>query len=88
MDFSVESGIPNATVYRYLKSTRIPKIYCLIQIAEFFDVSLDWLVGLSGDMHKRWSDSAISVAQRYTMASPDDRRVVETVLEKYSGGKK
>ena len=86
-DFSVETGIPDATVYRYLNSSRIPKIDNIIKIAEYFDVSIDWLLGLSGDMHERLSEATVSVAQRYSMASPDDRRVVETVLEKYKGGK-
>lgn len=86
-DFSVDTGIPDATVYRYLNSTRTPKIDNIIKISLYFDVSIDWLLGLSGDMHERLPESTISIAQRYTTASPDDRKVVETVLEKYKGGK-
>jgi transcriptional regulator with XRE-family HTH domain len=84
-DFIVDSGIPDATIYRYLESDRVPKIDDIIRIAVYFDVSVDWLLGLTGDMHERWAQSTIDVAQRYTLASPDDRRVVETVLAKYKG---
>ena len=85
-DFAIEMGIPDVTIYRYLHAQRTPKIDNILRFALYFNVSIDWMMGLPGDMHERWSESTIRVAQQYTMASPDDRRVVDMVLAKYKGG--
>ena len=40
------------TLSRYLTGDRLPEITYLVKVAEHFHVSLDWLVGLSGDKYE------------------------------------
>lgn len=40
------------TLSRYLTGNRLPEITYLVKVAEHFHVSLDWLVGLSGDKYE------------------------------------
>lgn len=84
-DLSREAHIPDATIYRYLHGDRVPKIDGIITIANYFKVSVDWMLGLTDEKHETWTPETLEVARRYTVASPDDRRVVEAVLEKYKG---
>lgn len=80
---SDESGIPDATIYRYLHKDRAPKLDNVIALAQFFDVSVDWLIGISDGRREGWTPSVVNAARLYSAASPDDRRVVDAVLEKY-----
>ena len=82
-DFAVDSGIPDATVYRYLHMDRTPKIDGIIQIAQYFGVSIDWMFGLSDSTENNLHDSVIETAALYNIASASDRKVVNAVLEKY-----
>lgn len=41
-----EIGICQPTLYRYMKGERSPNIVALAKIANYFDVSTDWLLGL------------------------------------------
>ena len=84
-DLSLDANIPNPTIYRYIHGNRVPKIDNVIAIAKYFGVSVDWLLGLSDDKCETWHPATLEVANRYSVASPDDRRVVEAALEKYKG---
>lgn len=84
-DLSRDSNIPDATIYRYLSGNRVPKIDNVIALSRYFGVSVDWMLGLSDDKYETWTPATLEVARRYSVASPDDRRVVEAVLEKYKG---
>lgn len=42
-------GTSNVTICRYLTCERIPRLDVVIKIASVFDVSLDYLLGLSND---------------------------------------
>ncbi len=41
-----EMGICQPTLHRYLKGERIPNIVALTKIANYFNTSTDWLLGL------------------------------------------
>lgn len=84
-DLSRDANIPDATIYRYLNGDRVPKIDNIIAIAKFFEVSVDWILGLNDEKYETWPQATLEMARRYTVASPDDRRVVEAALEKYKG---
>ena len=83
--FAIESHTPDSTLYRYLSNSRVPKMDNLIQLALYFDVSVDWLIGLSDERKKIWCKGATEIAELYNLASPDDRKVVDAVLSKYKG---
>ena len=50
-----ELGISNGVIKKWEKSTS-PKVTTLIKIAEYFDVSLDYLVGRSDQRHDEIQD--------------------------------
>ena len=43
-------GMGNATITRYLNKERTPSIECLIKIADFFNCSTDYLLGLEDEI--------------------------------------
>ena len=42
-------GTSNVTICRYLTGERVPRLDVVTKIADFFNVSLDYLLGLSND---------------------------------------
>ncbi len=81
--FSEKIGIPTATISRYLSGNRTPDLPYVIRIATFFSVSIDWLLGLNGDKFEILPQEIQDMARCYQLASLDDRRVVQAVLNKY-----
>lgn len=75
--------ITAATLSRYITGDRIPELTYLIKVANHFNVSLDWLVGLSGDKYELMPPELQEIASLYGAATPDDKRVVQAVLNKY-----
>ena len=75
--------ISAATLSRYLTGDRLPEITYLVKVADHFHVSLDWLVGLSGDKYELMPPELQEVASLYGAANADDKRVVQAVLNKY-----
>ncbi len=43
-------GMGNATISRYLNKERSPSIECLVKIADFFNCSTDYLLGLEDEI--------------------------------------
>ncbi len=82
-DFCIDVEIPSATISRYLTGDRVPKISYILKICDYFNVSLDWLFGVSEDKLDIYPEEIRQIASLYSMASPDDRRVVQAVLSKY-----
>lgn len=76
-------GVSVPTVHRYLSGKRTPDLIYVVRIAQYFDVSVDWLLGVSDNKHDVFSKEATEVASLYSLASEDDRRVVQAVLWKY-----
>lgn len=72
-----------ATVSRYLSGVRQPDLPYVIKIAEHFGVSIDWLLGNCGEKLDVLPEEYQSLIRKYSVATLADRKVVETVLEKY-----
>lgn len=81
--FSEEVGIPAPTISRYLTGDRTPDLAYVVKISQYFGVSIDWILGFNGDKFDVMPQEIQDVAQRYSLATPDDRRVVQAVLQKY-----
>ena len=45
---STRISVTAATLSRYLHAQRNPEIQCIYEIAKYFNVSIDWLFGISG----------------------------------------
>lgn len=80
---SEEIKVTPATLSRYLSGQRTPDLPYVVKIAIFFNVSIDWLLGLNGDKFDVLPKEVQQIANLYQLASPDDRRVVQAVLAKY-----
>lgn len=83
-ELSSETGMAAATISRYLNAVRVPDMSNVMCIADYFNVSIDWLVGNCGDKFKILPKELQDVAIKYSIASDDDKRVVDAVLAKYS----
>ena len=78
-----ELGVTAATLSRYLNGDRTPDLPYVVRLCEYFNVSFDWLLGLNGDRFNTMPQEVRDIAYLYSMASEDDRRVVQAVLNKY-----
>jgi len=72
---SVETGIRPATLSRYLSGDRTPDLEYVAILADYFGVSMDWLMGRS--------DDGSELMRLYSLASDDDKLVIDTILKKY-----
>lgn len=68
-------GTSNVTICRYLTCERTPRLDVVTKIASVFNVSLDYLLGLSNDKNVQTSDEssdlniAMSIAKLYSLDS-------------------
>lgn len=81
--FAAEVDITSATLSRYLSGDRTPDLPYVVRLSQYFNVSIDWLLGLSGEMFDVMPKELQEVAKRYSVATLDDRNVVQAVLSKY-----
>lgn len=72
----------NASVSRYLNRLRVPTIDQVYHIAQYFHVSMDWLLGLD-EVSSNPSLEPNTLLTLYSKASEDDRRIIQTILHKY-----
>lgn len=80
---SPEIGITDVTLSRYMTGSRTPELPYIIRIAEFFGVSVDWLIGFNGERYDVIPEDIQELIHLYSLASKDDRLVVKAVLQKY-----
>ena len=65
VEFAKLCGISKSTVYEYLSGRKMPTLKNLIKIAEFFNVSTDYLLGLEKDVYTKNFKSCISFSTRF-----------------------
>ena len=87
-DASFAIGISTATLSRYLNGLRVPELEYVIKIAQFFNVSIDWLVGLSDKKLSGIPDESYDILEKYTLASPTDKGIIKAVLSRYENDNK
>lgn len=83
LELSAATNMAPTTLHRYVSGCRTPELPNLMRLAEYFNVSLDWLLGLSGNRYDVMPHELQEVADLYSIANPDDRRVIQAVLGKY-----
>lgn len=72
-----------ATVSRYLTGQRAPELEYVFRAAKYFNVSIDWLLGITDDKFDVLSPENRNIVNLYSRASQDDKVVIQTVLRKY-----
>jgi transcriptional regulator with XRE-family HTH domain len=84
-------GTTNVTICRYLTCERVPRLDVVTKIASFFDVSLDYLLGISDDKNIKYSsgnsdlDMAILIKKLYSLdkncnLSKDQIELIKKIL--------
>lgn len=79
---AAELGMSAPTLSRYLSGQRAPETRYLLAISDYFKVSIDWLLGLE-DGREAIKNDVSEIANLYSIASLDDRKIVHAVLDKY-----
>lgn len=79
---AAELGISTPTLSRYLSGSHAPDLPYLLIIADYFHVSIDWLLGIE-DGREAIKDDMHEIAHLYSIATLDDRHIVHAVLDKY-----
>lgn len=82
-ELATELNMSAPTLSRYLTGNRTPDLPYVVKISEYFNISIDWLLGLNGEKFDIMPPEIQEVATLYAIATKDDRRVVQAVLAKY-----
>jgi len=75
-------GVTPATISRTLNGKRDePKVQMIVEIASYFNVSIDWLLGME------YGETSVppeyqDVLRLYKAASKDDKRIVLAILSR------
>ena len=77
------TNMTQPTISRHLTGNRKPELECIAKIADYFDVSIDWLIGRHDERNATVNKDIADVVLLYSLANPDDRNVVNAVLKKY-----
>lgn len=79
-----ELQLSTACISRYLSGVSTPDLVSVWRIADYFDVTVDYLLGRLPSRYESISDKQRSVLNRYSAATPEDRLVIDTILQKYN----
>ena len=72
------------SISRYFVA-RNPDTLAIWRIADFFNVSVDWLLGRTDEQYPDIPEKDRKLLDRYKVASDTDRLVIDTILSKYDG---
>lgn len=76
-------GVTDVSLSRYINGVRKPELQYIIKFAQFFNVSLEWLVGYKPKSSRTTADDT-ALINSYNKASDEDRKAVDEILSKYS----
>ncbi len=82
-DLAADLDMATPTLSRYLTGNRTPDLPYVVKISQHFNISIDWLLGLNGEKFEIMPPEIQEIATLYSVATQDDRRVVQAVLKKY-----
>ena len=83
-DVAAEIGVTPSSMSRYLQDKRDPELLVVINMAKYFGVSMDWMVGLSEERNTDIPEESRKAASLYSILTEDDRLIVDTVFKKYT----
>ncbi len=78
---SRSTGIPQPTISRYLANRREAQVEYIVRIADFFHVTVDWLLGRTEHREVQYSADAMEVARLYSLASKTTKIGVKAFLD-------
>jgi len=86
-DVALAVGVSPAAISRYLNGDRVPDLRGIVKISEYFNVSIDWLLGKDDDRYAPLPKDDRELIELYALSTPDDKRVIWAVLGKYKDNK-
>ena len=89
-DLAKATGIDQRTISNYETGKTAPDAYALIKLADFFQVSLDYLVGRIDDSIQQGKKRIIRYTVTETMKVPDSisEKEIEMIVHIIADGKK
>ncbi len=81
-DCALAVGLAPSTVTRYL-TERTPDIVALWRFADYFHVSIDWLLGRQDSRFENLPDDVKKLVDAYSIATQADKDVIDLILKKY-----
>lgn len=82
-DLAAELKMTGAALSRYKNLERLPTVPYLAKIAEYFNVTMDWLMGMDDERKSELTEESRELLALYSLATEDDRTVIQAVLAKY-----
>lgn len=90
--FADAFGVAQSTVGGWEAGKREPNFQTLMRLADFFDTTVDHLLGRSGAAHPHelktaptaLSDEERAIVSAYRVASPDDRAIIDNIVSRYT----
>ena len=82
-DLAHDLNMAVGTVTRWFYE-RGPDLRTAWILADYFKVSIDWLIGRSSERYSVLDQNSKDLLDRYNAASDQDRLVVDTLLSKYA----
>ncbi len=80
---AIDMGVAFPSLSRYLNGHRTPDLNYVIFLSQYYNVPIGWLLGFSEDRYDTLSPENRELLDLYKLATPDDRRVVDAILNKY-----
>lgn len=89
-DLATELEISQQSINKYENHKIEPDIYMLMKMADYFETSIDYLVGYTDIRHKIESVSPYdlnadeaSLIEKYRLLSPKERESIQMVMQNY-----
>lgn len=87
--FAEQSGIPYTTVIGWTNLNRLPDYTALIKIADFFQCSVDYLVGRQDYYGYIYSATSISQTEQklltgFRKLSPENKEIIQSLIKALS----
>ena len=76
------TGITTSTMSRLLSEPSAPDVATAAKLSKYFDVSIDWLLGLDV-VDAKISEQANRLANYYDKLDESDKIIIQAVLAKY-----
>lgn len=80
---AMDLNIVPATLSRYISGTRYPDVRYIAKLSQYFNVSMEWILGLSDERYNREGKDITELVNLYSLADENDRELVMHILKKY-----
>lgn len=80
---ALDLDIVPATLSRYISGVRYPDVRYIAKLSQYFNVSMEWILGLSDERYEREGEGIAELVNLYSVATEDDRELVMHILKKY-----